>query len=161
METTATLDQATDEWVINCPSIQSSKFWPGEIGRISTHAVAMCKTIVNGRPIGVHPFLVQLRDLNTFQWLPGVETGDLGMKFGLNSLDQGWARFENVRIPRRQMLMSLCHVDQNGRVKLQGNPKAMYCSMMLVRNRIVHEMNIRMFEACTTTLRYAAVRRQF
>lgn len=45
LETTATLDKATDEWVINSPTITSAKYWPGDLGRYTTHAVlfARCK----------------------------------------------------------------------------------------------------------------------
>ena len=46
------------------------------------------------------------------------------------------------------MLMGMTSVDKNGKVQSQGDPKAMYSAMMLVRTRIVHEMNLRMFEAC-------------
>lgn len=40
--------------------------------------------------------------------LPGITVGDIGMKFGngaYNTMDNGVLRFNNVRIPRSQMLM--------------------------------------------------------
>lgn len=41
LETTATFDKATDEFVIHTPSIRAYKFWPGNLGRHATHAVVM------------------------------------------------------------------------------------------------------------------------
>lgn len=39
IETTATLDKASDEWVIHSPTVTSTKFWPGGLGITSNHAV--------------------------------------------------------------------------------------------------------------------------
>lgn len=53
-------------------------------------------------------FIVQLRSLDDHLPLPGITVGDIGMKFGsgaYNSMDNGVLRFDNVRIPRDQMLM--------------------------------------------------------
>ena len=41
LETTATLDMETDEWVINSPTITSTKWWPGDLGILGTHACVM------------------------------------------------------------------------------------------------------------------------
>lgn len=41
MQTTATFDKATDEFIIHTPTIKAYKFWPGSLGRDSTHAVVM------------------------------------------------------------------------------------------------------------------------
>lgn len=35
----------------------------------------------------------------------GITVGDIGPKFGINSNDNGFLALDNVRIPRRQMLM--------------------------------------------------------
>lgn len=35
----------------------------------------------------------------------GVESGDIGPKFGFNSNDNGYLKLSNVRIPRENMLM--------------------------------------------------------
>jgi acyl-CoA oxidase len=36
--------------------------------------------------------------------MPGVKSGDLGPKIGYKEKDNGWMTFNNVRIPRDQML---------------------------------------------------------
>jgi acyl-CoA oxidase len=46
------------------------------------------------------PFLVQIRDLDTHKYMPGVECGDMGPKLGYHSKDNGWLIMKNVRIPR-------------------------------------------------------------
>jgi hypothetical protein len=49
--------------------------------------------------------------------LPGIETGDIGPKIGYNNMDNGYARFDNVRIPRRNMAMRFAMVDEEGNYK--------------------------------------------
>ena len=52
--------------MINSPTITSTKFWPGDLGRYSTHAAVFARLIIDGKEFGVHAFIVQLRDLNTY-----------------------------------------------------------------------------------------------
>lgn len=58
LETTATLDKATDEFVIDSPTLTSAKYWPGDMGRFSTHAIVMAQAIVDKKSMGVHSFVV-------------------------------------------------------------------------------------------------------
>ena len=48
VETTATFDKLIDEFIINTPTIRATKFWPGGLGKIATHAVVMAKMIIDG-----------------------------------------------------------------------------------------------------------------
>lgn len=100
LETTATLDKSTDEFVIHSPTITSAKYWPGDLGRYSTHAVVFASLRVAHKSYGTHAFLVQLRDLKTYKHMQGIKTGDVGPKIGYQSKDNGWATFDQVRIPR-------------------------------------------------------------
>lgn len=47
IETTATFDKTTDEFVIHTPSIRAIKFWPGALGVLATHAVVMARMIID------------------------------------------------------------------------------------------------------------------
>lgn len=47
----------------------------------------------------------------------GVYIEDMGMKMGLNAIDNGRLKFTNVRIPRENMLNSLCDVLPDGTFK--------------------------------------------
>ena len=58
LETTATFDEKTDEFVIHTPSISATKWWPGDMGQFSTHAVVFAQLIIEGNSYGVMPFLV-------------------------------------------------------------------------------------------------------
>lgn len=100
LETTATLDKSTDEFVIHTPSIRAAKWWPGDLGNFSTHAIVYAKCIIDGQKYGVMPFIVQIRSTEDFMPLPGVQCGDMGPKMGYNSKNNGWCTFDNVRIPR-------------------------------------------------------------
>ncbi|MGK3740864.1 MAG: acyl-CoA oxidase [Bacillariaceae sp.] len=64
---------------------------------------------------GIHNFLVQLRSMEDHTLLPGVKTGDIGPKIGYNTMDNGFAYFNNVMIPRRNMAMRFASVDKNGK----------------------------------------------
>jgi acyl-CoA oxidase len=63
---------------------------------------------------GIHNFLVPLRSVEDHSLLPGVETGDIGPKIGYNNMDNGFAKFDNVRIPRRNMAMRFATVSEQG-----------------------------------------------
>lgn len=54
LETTATFDPQTDEFVMHSPTLTSSKWWPGGLGKLSTHAVVYARLIVAGQFHGVH-----------------------------------------------------------------------------------------------------------
>lgn len=90
--------------------------------------------IVNKQRKGVHVFVVPLRDPETGETLPGIEIGDLGAKMGRHGMycerlvqntfcsclslskgiDNGWIRFDHVRIPRTNMLMKHAKLERDG-----------------------------------------------
>jgi len=133
LQTTATLDKETDEWVINSPSIEATKWWPGDMGVIGTHSAVFAQTIVDGKNYGNNCFMVQIRDLETHRPLKGVEVGDIGPKFGFQSKDNGYAIFTHVRIPRTHILKRYLDVSPTGKVKRLGNPLVLYSIMMYTR----------------------------
>lgn len=65
LETTATFDFDTDEFILNSPTITSSKWWPGALGKSSNFAIVMAQLITKGVSYGPHPFIVQIRELET------------------------------------------------------------------------------------------------
>ena len=96
------------------------------VGIIATHAIVVARLITKGKDHGIHLFIVQLRNLEDHQPLPGlfntnkiiinmstiigVQVGDIGPKFGYFAIDNGFLRLTNVRIPRDQMLMKYAQV---------------------------------------------------
>uniref|UniRef100_A0A7N0VJ34 Acyl-coenzyme A oxidase n=1 Tax=Kalanchoe fedtschenkoi TaxID=63787 RepID=A0A7N0VJ34_KALFE len=165
LETTATFDPQTDEFIIHSPTLTSSKWWPGGLGKVSTHAVVYARLIVDGKDYGVNGFIVQLRSLDDHSPLPGITVGDIGMKFGngaYNSMDNGVLTFDNVRIPRDQMLMRVAKVTREGKYVPSDVPRQiLYGTMVYVRQGIVSDASIALSRAVTIATRYSAVRRQF
>jgi acyl-CoA oxidase len=153
------LDRATDEWIINTPNEGATKYWPGDLGRFTTHGCVFARCIIDGKDYGVQPFVVQYRDTKTFQRVKGFESGDLGPKFGYETRDTSWATFDHVRIPRTNMLMKVCQVDKDGKFTQKGDPREMYTTMMLVRLTIIFECANFSLIALKIALRYACVRR--
>ena len=94
LETTATLDMKTNEWVIHTPSITAYKFWPGSLGIFSNHMALYAKCIVGDVDHGPKPFFVQIRDMETHMALPGIKVGDIGEKMGFSATDNGYLAFD-------------------------------------------------------------------
>ncbi|XP_019156633.1 PREDICTED: peroxisomal acyl-coenzyme A oxidase 1 isoform X2 [Ipomoea nil] len=165
LETTATFDPQTDEFIIHSPTLTSSKWWPGGLGKIATHAVAFARLITEGKDHGVHGFIVQLRSLEDHKPLPGITVGDIGMKFGngaYNTMDNGVLRFDHVRIPRDQMLMRVSQVTREGKYVQSDIPRQiLYGTMVFVRQTIVSDASSALSRAVCIATRYSAVRRQF
>ncbi|KAF8932927.1 acyl-CoA dehydrogenase/oxidase [Dissophora ornata] len=160
LETTATFDIERDEWVIHSPTQSSAKFWIGTLGKIANHAVVQAKLIINGKDYGAHPFLVPLRSLKDHTPLPGVVIKDQGPKQGAISMDNGYARFNNVRIPRENMLMRFSQVSREGVYSKPIHPKLAYGGMTAVRTTLINHSALSMARAVTIATRYCAVRRQ-
>ena len=130
LETTATLDKNTDEFIIHTPTIRATKFWPGGLGVQATHAVVYAKLMIDGNAHGVQPFVVPIRSLENHLPLPGIEVGDIGTKMGYNSMDNGYLSFDQVRIPRFNMLARFAQVDKEGNFGYDGDLKAVYMTMV-------------------------------
>mmetsp|Transcript_1248 Transcript_1248/g.3006 ORF Transcript_1248/g.3006 Transcript_1248/m.3006 type:complete len:705 (-) Transcript_1248:128-2242(-) len=171
LETTATFlpeSKGGDEggsWIINSPTLTSGKFWPGTLGRTANHAMVIAQLIDgDGKHRGIHNFLVQLRSMEDHTLLPGIETGDIGPKIGYNNMDNGYAYFRNVKIPRRNMAMRFATVDESGRYRKktvsEAASKIAYITMMQVRSLIVSYSARSLGVACCITTRYSAVRKQ-
>eukprot|EP00164_Ancoracysta_twista_P001768 GFYU01002321.1.p1 GENE.GFYU01002321.1~~GFYU01002321.1.p1 ORF type:complete len:688 (+),score=205.75 GFYU01002321.1:70-2064(+) len=160
LETTATYDKDTQEFILNSPTLTSTKWWPGGLGKTANFCVAHARLLIEDKDYGVHTFIVQLRDLKTHIPLNGITCGDIGPKYGFNSIDNGYLRFNNVRIPRDQMLMKYAKVMPDGTYVHPIHDKLGYGTMLLIRAMIVANAGATLARACTITTRYSAVRRQ-
>mmetsp|Transcript_30316 Transcript_30316/g.55398 ORF Transcript_30316/g.55398 Transcript_30316/m.55398 type:complete len:644 (-) Transcript_30316:901-2832(-) len=113
IETTATYDAATREFIINTPNDIASKYWIGGSAQHAKVTVAFAQLTVDNIPRGVHVFVVRLRD-DTGKLMPGVRITDHGAKQGLNGVDNGRIWFTNVRIPREDLLNGFADVSEQG-----------------------------------------------
>lgn len=82
LETTATFDRQTDEFVIHSPTVTSTKFWPAGLGFSVTHAVVMAQLVVKEKSLGPHLFVLQLQSVENGKPLQGIKMGDMGLKMG-------------------------------------------------------------------------------
>lgn len=162
LETVAVYDPESLSFVIHSPTLTSTKWWPGGLGKTCTHAILMARLITQGKDHGPHAFVVQIRDLTTHLPLPGVQVGDIGPKMGYNGVDNGWLRFDHVKVPRDAMLMRYSSVKENGTYvpPPSQNSKASYATMVYVRATIVRDAGDFLGRAATISVRYTAVRRQ-
>lgn len=160
LETTATYDPETKEFILNSPTLTSYKWWPGGLGQTANYAVVVAQLYTQGQCRGIHPFIVQLRDENTHEPLPGIKIGEIGTKLGMNATNNGFLGFESVRIPREHMLMKNSQVLEDGTYVKAPSDKLTYGTMMFVRVVLVRDIASYLSKAATIAIRYSAVRRQ-
>ncbi|XP_078081425.1 peroxisomal acyl-coenzyme A oxidase 1 isoform X1 [Mustelus asterias] len=160
LETTATYDPSTQEFVLNSPTVTSIKWWPGGLGKTSNHAIVLAQLYTQGQCKGLHAFIVPIRKMGTHEPLPGVVVGDIGPKFGYDEVDNGYLKLENVRVPRENMLMRYAKVMPDGTYMKPPSDKLTYGTMVFIRSMIVGDSARALSQACTIAIRYSAVRHQ-
>ena len=161
LQTEAVYNPKTNTFTLNNKEIQSYKWWPGELGHLSNIAIVYAKTIVNGKKVGVLPFIVQIRDFETHKVLKGVNVGDIGSKFGYAEKENGFLWFDNYEVPRSNLLNRFFDISEKGSLKVNGNPKIMYAAMMKVRVFLVHSSGYTLGKGLAVAIRYANIRSQF
>ena len=93
METTVTYDNEKREFIVNSPTVLSQKYWITNSVNHANYALVFGQTIVNGKNEGINAFLVRIRDEN-MKPMPGVKILDMGMKMGMNGVDNGVLFFD-------------------------------------------------------------------
>ncbi|MBA0770429.1 hypothetical protein Gotri_019066 [Gossypium trilobum] len=121
LQTVATFDPITDEFIIDTPNDGAIKWWIGNAAVHGKFATVFARLVLPTHDskgvsdMGVHAFIVPIRDLKTHQPLPGIEINDCGHKIGLNGVDNGALRFRSVRIPRDNLLNRFGDVTRDGK----------------------------------------------
>jgi acyl-CoA oxidase len=113
LETTATYDPETEEFVIDSPTPSSRKDYIGGAAQTARVAAVFAQLITKGEGHGVHCFVVPIRD-DAGEDLPGITTSDCHYKGGLPGVDNGRIRFDHVRIPRDNLLNKYADVAADG-----------------------------------------------
>ena len=164
--TTATFDEATDEFVIRTPFRAAWKDYIGNAAIDGLGAVVFAQLVTQGVNHGVHAFYVDLRDPGTKEFLPGIGGEDDGVKGGLNGIDNGRLHFDNVRVPRTNLLNRYGDVTADGTYTSPiASPGRRFFTMLgtLVQGRVsldgaaVAVSKI----ALSAAIRYGTERRQF
>ena len=86
--------------------------------------------------------------------------GDIGRKSGYDPIDNGYIKFDNVHIPRNNMLMQFANVSVDGKFERTGNEHVMYAVMLIMRGILCMFGSLLLTISTTIAIRYSAVRRQ-
>ncbi|KAF5276544.1 hypothetical protein FQR65_LT03974 [Abscondita terminalis] len=167
IQTTATYDNKSKEFIMNSPNFEAAKCWAGNLGQIATHAIVHAQLITpDGVNHSMHSFLVKLRDPKTFLPYPGILLGDMGEKISLNGIDNGYLIFNHYRIPGKNLLNKTGDVTDDGKyVTPYKDPNKRYGASLgaLSVGRVIITGMCASYaiSALTVAIRYAAVRKQF
>ncbi|CAD6914869.1 unnamed protein product [Tilletia controversa] len=152
-----------DHWYTGnlTPTLTSTKWWAGGLG--TRHHRDVTQLILDGKDIGPHLFFVPLRSFETGQLFEGVHAGDIGPKaYGaFGGLDNGWARFDNYRIPRENMFMKHSQVTKEGQYVKPPSSKMSYLGLTFIRSQMIDRCGYMLSRGITIAIRYSSVRRQF
>ncbi len=165
IETTATYDVETGEFVVHTPHEGAGKEWIGNAALHGRNAVVFAQLFVGGEGHGVHALLVPIRD-EAGEPMPGVRVEDNGPKMGLNGVDNGRLWFDRVRVPRENLLDRFAEVSEAGEYHspIESEGRRFFTMLgTLVAGRIsVAGSAVSVAKtAMTVAIRYSARRRQF
>ncbi|EFA75614.1 putative acyl-CoA oxidase [Heterostelium album PN500] len=113
VETTATYDKDTQEFIINTPSDSAQKFWIGNAALHGQACAVFAQLYIGGVHYGVHVFVVPIRNADG-STATNVRIMDNGYKLGLQGVDNGRLWFDNKRIPRDNLLNKFGDVMPDG-----------------------------------------------
>lgn len=164
LETTATYDHQTQQITIHSPTESAGKEYIGNALH-ARFAAVFAQLIVDGTSHGIHTVLVPMRDENN-NLLQGIKVMDCGQKIGLNGVDNGRIWFDNVVVPKQNLLNRFGDIDANGQYTSPiENPNKRFFTMLgtLAGGRIC--VGLGALSAAKTALsiaiNYGAQRRQF
>ncbi|MGB3896429.1 acyl-CoA dehydrogenase [Mycolicibacter sinensis] len=165
LETTATYEPETGEFVIDSATGPARKDYIGGAAETATIAAVFAQLITDGKSHGVHCFLVPIRDADGND-LPGVTTSDCHYKGGLPGVDNGRIVFDHVRVPRENLLNRYADVEPDGsyRSSIESDGRRFFTMIgTLIRGRVSvgGSAGAAARVALDIATRYALQRRQF
>lgn len=165
LETTATYNHNDQTFTIHTPHEKAQKEYIGNAAVHGQMATVFAKLIIDGHDYGVNAFVVPLRDTNG-NVLNGITIGDCGHKMGLNGVDNGTIRFDNVVIPKENMLDRFASVNDKGEFEspIPSDNRRFFTMLgTLVGGRIgiPRSASAAAKSGLTIAIRYSDQRRQF
>lgn len=113
LETTATYNHLDQTFTIHTPHPDARKEYIGNAALHGKMATVFAKLIIDGEDYGVNAFVVPLRSDNG-KLFPGIRIEDCGRKMGLNGVDNGIIYFDQVKIPKENMLDRFASINAEG-----------------------------------------------
>ena len=113
LETEAIYDPGTREFVVNTPTESARKEYIGNAAAHGRMAAVFAQLRVGDERHGVHALLVPIRNDDGTP-CEGVRFEDCGLKLGLNGVDNGRLWFDQVRVPRENLLNRYSDVTAEG-----------------------------------------------
>uniref|UniRef100_F7FTD1 Acyl-coenzyme A oxidase n=1 Tax=Ornithorhynchus anatinus TaxID=9258 RepID=F7FTD1_ORNAN len=164
IQTEATFDLTTQEFIIHTPCENAKKMYIGN-AMSSNYAAVFAQLIINGISQGPHCFIVPIWD-QSGHLHPGVTAVDMGHKEGLHGVDNGILTFDQVRIPRDNLLSKFGSVAPDGQYDSPvKNPNARFNAMLAAltpsRLAVTFQAVGAMKIGLTIVIRYSYSRRQF
>lgn len=165
LETTATFDPASGDFVIDTPNDDARKDYIGNAALHGQMATVFAQLIVDRKNHGVHAFLVPIRHENG-EPRSGVRIEDCGPKEGLNGVDNGRLWFDQVRVGPDALLDRFAQVTPEGEYQspIPSSGKRFFTMLgTLVAGRIsIAAASVSVAkQGLTIAVRYADRRRQF
>ncbi|MEM9819993.1 MAG: acyl-CoA dehydrogenase [Bacteroidota bacterium] len=164
LETTATYRASDQRFIIHSPSKSAGKEYIGNAlhGQLAT---VFAQLIVGDQNYGIHALVVPIRDAEG-QLAEGVHIEDCGYKLGLNGVDYGRIWFDQVVVPRENLLNRFGDVDENGQYHSSiDHPSKRFFTMLgtLVGGRVcVPQAGLSASKVgLTIAIKYGLKRRQF
>ena len=165
LRTVARYEPSRKAFIVTSPDLGAGKEWIGGAARDARLAVVFAQLETQGEQFGVHAFLVPVRS-DAGEMLPGVRSEDCGHKMGLNGVDNGRLWFDNVEVPRDNLLDRFGQVSESGEYasEIASSSKRFFTMLgTLVGGRI--SVSAGAVSAAKTGLtiavRYGEARRQF
>ncbi|WPF66233.1 MULTISPECIES: acyl-CoA dehydrogenase family protein [unclassified Corynebacterium] len=167
IETTATYDPETKEFIVDSPTPSAEKVYIGNAAKHGRMAAVFAQLYTPGveESHGVHCLLVPIRDEDG-NTLPGVTIGDHGHKGGLMGVDNGTLSFDKVRVPREALLNRFGDVSEDGVYSspIESRNRRFFTMLgTLIRGRVAvgAAAGAATRASLTIAVRYAMRRRQF
>jgi acyl-CoA oxidase len=165
VQTRAIYDAETQEFIVRTPTDEDRKDYIGNAARDGRMAAVFCQLEVGGEERGVHCVLVPIRD-EKGRVADNVRIEDCGHKLGLNGVDNGRIWFDDVRVPRENLLDRYAQVSGDGvYFSPIENENRRFFTMLgtLIQGRVsVGGASISASKtALTIAIRHALKRRQF
>ena len=97
--------------------------------------------------------------MDTHEPCPGIEVGDIGVKLGYDSVDNGYLLFTQYKVPRSALLARFTEITKEGEFELKSDPRLLYSIMSTTRLAIIMGCAFNIIRASAVAVRYGVCRR--